>query len=120
MLLSLLSSSRHLRIPLIVGSLLVGLASQSYSVALPVPTLISANSTCTSATLVWSDSGTSSYLVMLLMNGIPTVVQSVTGTTFTFNGLTPGNYAVEIQAVAVSPADTGSPFSAPFPFTVSS
>jgi hypothetical protein len=119
MLLFLHSSSRHLRMPLIVGSLLVGLARQCVCADLPMPTLVSAASTCTSATLTWSNSGNASYFLMVFMNGSPVAFQSVTGTTFTLDGLTPGNYTVMIQAVALSPTDTSSAFSAPLPFMVS-
>src|SRR5258706_909965 len=119
MLLFLLSSSRRLRAPLIAASLILGLARQSFCAVLVSPTLVSAASTCSSATLTWSNTGTSSYFLMVFLNGNPIIIQSVTGTTFTFNGLNAGSYTVGIQAIAVSPTDTNSPFSAPMPFVVS-
>ena len=120
MLLSLLSSSRHFRTLLIVGSLILGLARQSFCAVLASPTLVSVtNGACTSATLTWSNTGTSTYFVMVLLNGSPVMIQNVTGTSYTFNGLTAGaNYSVMIQAIAEQPTDMNSGFSAPMPFAV--
>jgi len=119
MLLFLLSSSRHLRTPLIVASLLVGLAGPGVCADLPVPILISATPACTSATLTWSDSGNAMYMLMVFFNGSPVAFQSVMGTSFTFDGLSVGDYTVMIQAVALSPTDNSSPMSGPLPFKVS-
>src|SRR6266700_144215 len=103
MLLSLLRSARRLNTLLIVGSLVIGLARQGYCDVLVSPALINVTSTCSSATLTWSNSGTSSYLLLLMVNGSPLAIQNVTGTTFTFEGLTPGDYAVMIEAIAELP-----------------
>src|SRR5882672_11243279 len=119
MLLFTHSSSRRLRTLLIVGSLILGLTRQSFCAMLASPILVSATSSCSSATLTWSNTGTASYFVMVLMSGSPIMIQSVIGTTYTFNGLNVGDYTVMIQAIADSPTNTNSDFSAPMPFTVS-
>ena len=119
MLLSLLSSSRRLRILAVLLILVVNVVAPAFCATLPTPTITNVTGTCLAETASWGSSGSDAmYEVMLFSNGSPQLVQVVSGTSITFSNLSPGNYSLMVEALSISGTSTNSGFSSMFPFTV--